>query len=629
MAAIDLIFNRAFKIGNPVELVFGDDGGGGQVPDATLVVAARMPGLRVRSLVHVRKDLVAAGRMPGLRCSAVVRYNTDTPRPVVTEVVADAQQAQPVAQGWVAGWQDTDALPAGWVSIAQDAMPLLEQFGVAWQEGQRQGVTLQGRFQQARALLGAATQARWQEGQGVRVSLRASAEDAVPVRAGWAARFQETLRDRRRMVEATAQDAMHLQYLFTTGAGPSVPLYQDFEGRYQQAMKPPAGKSQTKPPEPEKSGCYEQLVGGPVKLVFCKSWSASADLVFYCCQSTPEPGSQFVIPLLKVYMLVYQSNAVLLASGTPIQLTGVRIESGDDGFGWTLSASGPVDLVGLLAPQGGVPQQIRLTINGIDWVFAVKQPVRSRSFDGWQASVSGQSVTSLIGERYWRAKAWDIGSQMSVQQIASEALQHTGITLEWGAEDWQVPAAAWSHVGTPLSVIKRIAEAAGAVVRSHRTEPVLQLVPEYKTLPWNWATAVPDVVMPGQIIVQDTLTDLEQELRNAVYVSGSAAGGVIGQIVRAGTAGDLLAAQITDPLMTDVVAVRQRGIVPLADSALRWRQEVSVPLITGGTAPGLILPGYLIEVQEPGETWRGMVRHLSLDESMPEFTQTLTVDRFQ
>lgn len=629
MAAVDLIFNRTLKTGNPVELVFGDEGGGGQVPDKTLVVAARMPGLRVRSLVHVRKDLVAAGRMPGLRCSAVVRYNTDTPRPVVAEVAASAQQAQPVAQGWVSGWQDTDALPAGWTAAAQDAMPLQEQFGVAWQDGQRQGVALQGRFQQARPLPGAATQARWQEAQDLRVSLQATAQDAVPVRAGWAVRFQESLRDRRRMVEATAQDAMGLQYELTTGAGPAVPLYRSFEGRYQQAMKPPAGKSQAKPPEPEKPGCYEQLIGGPIKLVFCKSWSASADLVFYCCQSTPEPGSQFVIPLLKVYMLVYQSNAVLLPSGTPVPLTGVRIESGDDGFGWTLSASGPVDLVGLLAPQGGVPQQIRLTINGIDWVFAVKQPVRSRSFDGWEASVSGQSVTSLIGERYWRAKAWSISSQMSVQQIASEALQNTGITLDWGAEDWQVPAAAWSHTGTPLSVIKRIAEAAGAVVRSHRTEPVLQLQPEYKALPWNWASAVPDVVMPGQIIVQDTLTDLEQELRNAVYVSGSAAGGVVGQIVRAGTAGDLLAAQITDPLMTDVIAVRQRGIVPLADSALRWRQEVSVPLITGGTAPGLILPGYLIEVQEPGETWRGLVRHLSLDENMPEFTQTLTVDRYQ
>ena len=88
---------------------------------------------------------------------------------------------------------------------------------------------------------------------------------------------------------------------------------------------------------------------------------------------------------------------------------------------------------------------------------------------------------------------------------------------------------------------------------------------------------------------------------------------------------------IAMPSYTDYIKRGQivDGIVPLADSALRWRQEVSVPLITGGTAPGLILPGYLIEVQEPGETWRGLVRNLSLDEDMPEFTQTLTVDRFQ
>ena len=69
--------------------------------------------------------------------------------------------------------------------------------------------------------------------------------------------------------------------------------------------------------------------------------------------------------------------------------------------------------------------------------------------------------------------------------------------------------------------------------------------------------------------------------------------------------------------------------MPLADASLRWRQEISVPLITSGTAPGLILPGHLIEVKEPGETWRGLVRHLSLQENMPEFTQTLTVDRYQ
>lgn len=92
-----------------------------------------------------------------------------------------------------------------------------------------------------------------------------------------------------------------------------------------------------------------------------------------------------------------------------------------------------------------------------------------------------------------------------------------------------------------MSVIKRIAEAAGSVVRSHRTDPVLQVLPQYKHMPWDWSTATPDVQMPGQIILQDTLTDLEQELRNAVYVSGSSAGGVVGLVVRSGTVENLLA----------------------------------------------------------------------------------------
>ena len=44
----------------------------------------------------------------------------------------------------------------------------------------------------------------------MRKGLQATAQDAAPVRAGWATRFQESLRDRRRMVEGTAQDAIGL-----------------------------------------------------------------------------------------------------------------------------------------------------------------------------------------------------------------------------------------------------------------------------------------------------------------------------------------------------------------------------------------------------------------------------------
>lgn len=630
MPAIDLVFKKPWKSGNPVDLVFGDDDGGSGIPDRALLVEARMPGLRGRGLVHVRKELVAAGRMPGVRGRGALRYNTDTARPLVAKVVTNAQDAQGLGMAFEASWQATQALPATWSTPAQEAESVRQRVGFSWQDAQRTALALVSQAQQAQSLQTAPMLMRWQDGLRMRNAVRAVFEDAVGVQMGLELRFEDALRDRRLLVRTKAQEATGLQMGIKTSAGLAVPLYLARQVRCQQAMHPPAGRSESKTPEPECKGCYEQLLGGPIELVFCKPWSASADLVFFCCKSSsPEPGGQFVIPLLKVYMLVYQSNAVLIPSGERVVLSGVRIESSDDGFGWSLSASGPVDLVEQLAPRGGLQQQIRITINDIDWVFTVKRPVRTRSFEGWQASVSGQSVTSLLGAPYRKSQQWGINSTMTAQQIAIDALQYSGVELEWSAVDWQVPAAAWSHEGTPLSVVMRIAEAAGAVVRSHRTNPVLQVVPQYGALPWAWASATPDVQMPGQIILQDTLTDLEQQVRNAVYVSGASAGGVVGLVVRAGTAGELLAQQITDPLMTDVQAVRQRGSVPLADASLRWRQEISVPLITGGAAPGLILPGHLIEVKEPGETWRGLVRHLSLQENMPEFTQTLTVDRYQ
>ncbi|MFD2755037.1 hypothetical protein [Comamonas terrae] len=631
MASVDLVFSRPYKSGNPVDLVFGDDGGSPGVPDAHLLVAARMPGLRGRVAAHVGKGMVASARMPGLRSASTIRYNTNTPRPMVARVQSVAQQAAAIETGWISRWQKSSVLPAGWAAAAQDAQPLRSHTGLAWQEAQPRGQAVKVQYQQAQRNATGAHRVHWQDGVRARMAMQARAEDARRAHAAVAVRFEETLRDRRVLMHVDAQDAMGLQLGMRFGAGPARPLYLAHQARYQKAMRPPAGRSAITPPRPpDPEHCWQQLVGGPIELLFCKPWSASADLVFFCCKSRPpEPGGQYVIPLLRVYMLVYEIDAVLLPTGERVLLSDVRIESGDDGFGWTLSASGPVHLVDQLAYQAGLPRHIKVSINGIEWVFAVKRPVRSRSASGWHARVSGQSVTSLLGAPYRRPQQWSIGSAMSAQQIALDALQFTGVSLSWTAPDWLVPAAAWSHEGTPLTVVKRLAEAAGAGVRSHRTDAALQVVPQYAAMPWDWAAAVPDVQMPGQIILEDSLTDLEQDLRNGVYVTGTAAGGLVGFVRRTGTQGELLATQISDPLMTDVAAVRARGSIPLADTALRWRQEITVPLITGGTTPGLILPGYLLKVEEPGETWRGLVRNITVQEKAPEVSQTLVVDRYQ
>lgn len=326
-------------------------------------------------------------------------------------------------------------------------------------------------------------------------------------------------------------------------------------------------------------------------------------------------------------MTVHSISAVLLPSLERVQLKGVSISSDDDGYAWTLSASGSENLFDQLAPVGGFPARVRVTLDGIDWVFAIDPPDRTRRFADRSVPVRGRSVTALLTSPYTPVTTWgNPGGAFTAQQLALQALEFTGVTLDWGITDWLVPAGAWSFQGAPLSVVQRIAEAAGAVVRSHRTDAQLRVAPRYPSLPWEWATATVNVQMPGQIMTTDSLSRKDSPDWEAVKVVGEM-DGVDGHIVRRGTAGALLAPGVIDPLITHADAASQRGRSVLGPAGRGYVHTLTVPLLTGGTNPGLILPGYLLQVDEPGLSWRGLVRGITITESNPTVRQQLVVER--
>lgn len=343
------------------------------------------------------------------------------------------------------------------------------------------------------------------------------------------------------------------------------------------------------------------------------------------------PGSVdeplFEIPLLRCYVAVHSIQAELLPSLERVQLSGVSIASNDDGFGWTLSASGPEHLIDQLALVDGLPARVRVTIDGIDWVFAVDPPERTRKFAERKVSVVGQSVTALLGDPYIPPSNWDnSAAPFTAQQLVAQALEFTGVGIDWGITDWLVPAGAWNFQGTPLAVAQRVAEAVGAVVRSHRTDETLQFAPRYPALPWEWDATPLDVQMPGQLMTSDGLQNRRNPDWEAVYVLGQIHGQK-GHVVRTGTAGAVLAPQVIDSLITHPDAARQRGCAVLGAAGRGYTQNMTVPLLTGGSYPGLILPGYLLQVDEPGLSWRGLVRGITITESTPTVRQQLVVER--
>ena len=172
----------------------------------------------------------------------------------------------------------------------------------------------------------------------------------------------------------------------------------------------------------------------------------------------------------------------------------------------------------------------------------------------------------------------------------------------------------------------RVAASIGAVVSSHRTRERLIVAPRFPHLPWKWADATPDVRIPADVIVTDELRPEPRAAYNAVYISGQV-GGILGHVRRAGSAGGSLAPQITDALIAEAVAARQRGEAVLGASGNKLVQSITMPVLSGGTAPGLILPGQLIEVVDTRETWRGLVRASRLNAAMPVVRQQITVVR--
>lgn len=77
---------------------------------------------------------------------------------------------------------------------------------------------------------------------------------------------------------------------------------------------------------------------------------------------------------------------------------------------------------------------------------------------------------------------------------------------------------------------------------------------------------------------------------NAVYVSGERAG-VVAQVKRSGTAGDVPTTMVVDPLITHADAARSRGIAILSDTGKQALVTLELPMLPelGLLSPGLML----------------------------------------
>ena len=363
------------------------------------------------------------------------------------------------------------------------------------------------------------------------------------------------------------------------------------------------------------------------------SRTVNAPWVVVVEEGSDDTSALITILPARFYMTTHNVFAERLPDLAPVPLYDATVSADAGSYCWTLQLSGPASLFELLAPVAGLPAQIRVTMDGIPWVFAVDGMQRTSAFGKTGVSVTGRSVTALIGAPYLRAVTRDnVGADRLAQQLALDALEYSGVGLDWGLTDWLVPADAWSHNGPPLDAVQAIAQAAGGYLQSHRSaatlltrHPYSQRAGDNPGAPWGWMTGPADVDLALDAIITDGVERRDGPDINAVYVSGTSQG-VLARVKRTGTAGDKLSAMVTDALITHADAARQRGLAVLGAAGSKYNVRLELPVLTGPSQPGVLEVGQLVQVNA-ASPWRGRVRAVSAAYKRPTLRQTVTLER--
>jgi hypothetical protein len=605
MASIDLLFDGTPFIGQPVGLVFGGFGGA-TPPPSTVTIGYSLP--------------APAFSMAAVYDNRVTRWRdqrVNVPHQVGVLII-DPTDSEWGLSGKQLGGTDMPWHPA--VKQAQQvnvqlriAVVKLRQVNAAYESASRRTVSLASLMEAATARA---------------TVVQALSQTATPLGTTRASAIEAAIRHNLMLLgqwQVAHLMAYQRQNTYGKGAGKEA---QAHVVPWERAKHPPNGKEAVIPVVPP------VFYNPSTDLLFqCPPLSAPWLLLFGLKPCYLEEGATLSILPARYYMTINTIQAQMLPGLAEVPIyAGATISQDVGSYGWTLSATGPASLLAQLAPLPGAPKQIRLTINGIAWVFSVDNPRQTQSFGKTVTQITGRSITAAIGPAFARETARLATDPYNAQQLAAQALENTGVTLDWGIDDWLVPAGVWSHYGTPLAAVQAIAQAAGGYVQSHRSLPQLQVRHPYPLLPggilggpWNWnGTFAADVTLAQDAIISRSIEVRDSPALNAVYVSGTTQG-VLALIKREGTAGDQLGALVSDAMIVATAAARQRGLTVLGAAGGKTMHQLELPVLVGAGQPGVLNTDQLIQVNDT-IPWRGRVRAVSVTAGSPSVRQSVLVE---
>lgn len=497
-------------------------------------------------------------------------------------------RAAAIASGWRTPWQAAPplgaAVRAGWGNAGQVSRAIELRWGGAafiggqWAVGWR-----------AAAGLDAALCLRWQGGLAVHHAPQVAwAAAHVALRPVWA-RFRQA---------AVAQRQARLPWqdgagVYSVGSPWVIPV-------------PPV--------VPPVVPCY-----APSPAVrFADVLTRLARLLFAC-----RHGALVRVPSRRVYMVVNVTSLTRVAGGVAIPCIGFSLSLDVDSWAWGFSASLPGEALALIQPtEPGEAVELEAMVNGTAFRLIAESMGRERVFGTEGVRVQGRGKTAVLDAPYSAVQTFSAASALTSQQLLDQAMP-SGWTANWGLTAWSVPGGVWSHQGTPATAAAAIAAAGGGYLQPHASLQQVSVLPRYPVAPWLWGGLTPDLELPAAVTTREAIEWVQRARYNAVYVAGTTAGGVLGRVKRTGTAGDVVARMVTDPLITHVDAARQRGLPILAETGGMAYVTLRLPVLP---ATAVIRPGALVRYLDGAVTRLGLVRSTSVDVGPLEVWQSIMVE---
>ena len=629
MPAVELLFDRTAASGPPWALLFGDLLG--QAPARTLGFSAQFDELRFAGRASSIIPCTVSVVFPEMTFASTVLYQSKTQRPTVARVVSPWSTGAGTREiGVSAAHTLANRAPLGSQSLWSTGLASRVGASAPQYSAIRHDSYVLTGFDSALH--------RRMEPSGL---LFQSADHAVRLRIANAFQVADRLgasrvRDffnvgLRRSSPFTAlwnRGAAH-RLRASSSAGGAWQSNRGWQQRFQNAWVPRAGSTSVAGPviPPARDPCYLP----DTHLLFDLMWTSDTGLVFICERhATPlPPHTTVVVPIRRIYMVV--NNASLHRVDGNIELPTLSMTLGldVDSWTWSFSAALPGRALANLEPAGnGSPVEVEAVINGTAFRALVESIERTREFGTNDLRISGRGKTALLDAPYAPIQSFTNTQARTAQQIMGDVLTFNGVPLgwsvDWGLADWSIPAGVFNHQGTYIGALNKIAGAAGGYVQPHAANQTLKILPRYPTVPWEWGSVVADFQLPVDATSRESMRWLEKPAYSRVFVSGQEVG-VLGQVTKGGTAGEVLAPMVVDPLVTSAIAARQRGISILADTGRQIEVSLRLPVLV---ETGIIVPGAFVDYQDGGVSRRGLVRSTQVQAGLPEVWQTLGVQTY-